>query len=242
VGRNSAGANTFALDATTGEITAIKLTGASGSIGGWSINTLAINYDGATDNVSSGMAPADYPFYAGKKYADRATAPFRVTPAGILYATGATIIGNFYTGASGSPRVYIHADNVDDLDSAGNTLFSLLGGQTFWYNASGAAEMGLITGIAGGALQNKLIISATARNLVLRATATGAIEFYPAGALAGTFSSTGLSLVGLLNLATAKTPANAGDTGTLGDICWDTSYIYVCTATNTWKRAGIATW
>ena len=26
-------------------------------------------------------------------------------------------------------------------------------------------------------------------------------------------------------------------TGTIGQICWDANYIYVCTATNTWKRA-----
>ena len=45
-----------------------------------------------------------------------------------------------------------------------------------------------------------------------------------------------------IRLRTAKTPANAGDTGNAGDICWDANYIYVCTATNTWKRAAIATW
>ena len=39
-----------------------------------------------------------------------------------------------------------------------------------------------------------------------------------------------------------KTPANASATGNAGEIAWDSSYIYVCTATNTWKRAAIATW
>jgi len=43
-------------------------------------------------------------------------------------------------------------------------------------------------------------------------------------------------------LRTAKTPASAAATGTAGDICWDDSYIYVCTATDTWKRSAIATW
>jgi len=43
-------------------------------------------------------------------------------------------------------------------------------------------------------------------------------------------------------ITTAQTPASASATGTAGTICWDTSYIYVCTATNTWKRAAIATW
>jgi len=37
-------------------------------------------------------------------------------------------------------------------------------------------------------------------------------------------------------------PATTGATGTAGDIRYDADYIYVCTATNTWKRAAIATW
>jgi len=38
------------------------------------------------------------------------------------------------------------------------------------------------------------------------------------------------------------TPSSASDTGIAGTIVWDASYIYVCIATNTWKRAGISTW
>ena len=45
-----------------------------------------------------------------------------------------------------------------------------------------------------------------------------------------------------IRLRTAKTPASATDTGNSGDICWDASYVYVCTATNTWKRSPITTW
>ena len=41
---------------------------------------------------------------------------------------------------------------------------------------------------------------------------------------------------------TSKTPASASDTGVVGTICADANYIYVCTATNTWKRVAIATW
>ena len=46
----------------------------------------------------------------------------------------------------------------------------------------------------------------------------------------------------VIRIRTAKTPASASDTGNAGDICWDASYIYICTATNTWKRAAISTW
>jgi hypothetical protein len=64
--------------------------------------------------------------------------------------------------------------------------------------------------------------------------------------LVGTSSDSGGALLQVndnrIRIATAKTPASATDTGTAGEICWDADYIYVCTATNTWKRTAIATW
>jgi hypothetical protein len=37
-------------------------------------------------------------------------------------------------------------------------------------------------------------------------------------------------------------PSTATSTGTTGDLRSDGSYVYVCTATNTWKRASLTTW
>jgi hypothetical protein len=45
-----------------------------------------------------------------------------------------------------------------------------------------------------------------------------------------------------LRLRTSRTPASAGAAGNQGEICWDSNYIYVCVATNTWKRTAIAAW
>jgi hypothetical protein len=45
-----------------------------------------------------------------------------------------------------------------------------------------------------------------------------------------------------LNLSTSDTPASATATGTTGDIRWDADYVYVCVATDTWKRAELLTW
>jgi hypothetical protein len=39
-----------------------------------------------------------------------------------------------------------------------------------------------------------------------------------------------------------ETPASASAVGNKGDIRWDASYIYICTATGTWKRVAISTW
>ena len=45
-----------------------------------------------------------------------------------------------------------------------------------------------------------------------------------------------------LSAPTNSTPASASATGAVGTIVWDTSYIYVCIATNTWKRSPLSTW
>jgi len=37
-------------------------------------------------------------------------------------------------------------------------------------------------------------------------------------------------------------PASAGATGTSGDWAVDSNYIYVCVATNTWKRSALSAW
>lgn len=37
-------------------------------------------------------------------------------------------------------------------------------------------------------------------------------------------------------------PANATATGVAGQIAKDSNYLYVCVATNTWKRVAISTW
>ena len=45
-----------------------------------------------------------------------------------------------------------------------------------------------------------------------------------------------------IRIRTAQTPASASATGDQGQICWDANYVYVCVATNTWKRAALSTW
>lgn len=43
-------------------------------------------------------------------------------------------------------------------------------------------------------------------------------------------------------IAGGNAPASAAAAGTTGTIAVDTGFIYVCTATNTWKRVAVATW
>ena len=50
-----------------------------------------------------------------------------------------------------------------------------------------------------------------------------------------------LTVAGKVTLP-SQPPASATANGSTGDIAWDTDYIYICVATNTWKRAAISTW
>jgi hypothetical protein len=54
-------------------------------------------------------------------------------------------------------------------------------------------------------------------------------------------SVTSLS-AGTLFETTTHTPSSHTDTGTTGQIAWDSGFIYVCIATNSWARVAIASW
>lgn len=45
-----------------------------------------------------------------------------------------------------------------------------------------------------------------------------------------------------INIQTAKTPATSSAAGSAGDFAWDSTYFYICIATNTWHRVLHLTW
>lgn len=45
-----------------------------------------------------------------------------------------------------------------------------------------------------------------------------------------------------LRIMAPVVPATAASTGVAGDVAWDASFLYVCVATNTWKRTALTTW
>jgi len=57
----------------------------------------------------------------------------------------------------------------------------------------------------------------------------------------GITATSGTSIFDGIRL-TNTAPSSASDTGEVGQIAVDSDYIYVCTATDTWKRVAIATW
>ena len=74
-------------------------------------------------------------------------------------------------------------------------------------------------------------------------TDSSGCQLYYQNALKIQTTNTGTVVTGQMDITALNTaPANAGDTGTLGEIRYTADYIYVCIATDTWKRTAISTW
>ena len=46
----------------------------------------------------------------------------------------------------------------------------------------------------------------------------------------------------IFRLRSSKTPSSVNATGNVGEICWDSDYIYICVDNNTWKRSALNSW
>jgi len=103
----------------------------------------------------------------------------------------------------------------------------------------GTGELDLNAYSAGGSTVIKFLTSLSGSN-------SERVRIDSSSLLVGTSIDSGGALLQVngnrIRIATAKTPASATDTGTAGEVCWDANYVYVCVATNTWKRSAISTW
>ena len=142
--------------------------------------------------------------------------------------------------------------NLDVRGISGTTIIRAVGADS---NGNADAEI-FSTGTTGS---SRLYFSDTAAQSgsITYAHSNNSFAFATNGSPAVTIDSSGRLLVGTssdsggallqvngnrIRVSISKTPASATDTGTTGEICWDANYIYVCTATNTWKRTAISTW
>lgn len=120
--------------------------------------------------------------------------------------------------------------------------------ENLWVGSLGGSGAGVYLASvndSGSANTPMQIGSASVINFAINGTEAARIDS-SRRLLVGTSTDSGGALLQIngnrIRIATAKTPASATDTGVAGEVCWDSGYIYVCTATNTWKRAALATW
>jgi hypothetical protein len=148
------------------------------------------------------------------------------------FSSGAGIAPTFeYSTGVGTWATFVPADGTNGMRNNGVVAW-LSSELTSWATGTGSEYLIRVT-------RTRNSLSTTP--IMDKVQVVGAVEYYwdadgHISANTGTFSGN------QINIATTQTPASASATGTTGTICWDASYIYVCTATNTWKRVAIATW
>ena len=160
---------------------------------------------------------------------------FNATP----YIQGTANMTNWTAYTAGSPSVTGTGDivgvitgfNVSNIGrSAASAIFCLaISDQT--PPASGNA-IGIRSALTAASNKYNIYIDGSAQN-------------YMAGALGIGTSAPSCKLDVVddhIRVRTSKTPSSAAASGDAGDIAWDSSYVYVCVAANTWKRAALSAW
>ena len=173
-------------------------------------------------------------------------------PGTVIESSGSTqVTGNLgvYKNATFEKDVYISgrlrtASSIvcqSGLTASGNVAFNTAGGTV---KVGGTSSTGVFE--FGRSTDNQTI------KISAGATASGKTNTVNIGNAGASGSTTNINIGGGVGTCTTtidgdlvipnETPASATAAGTAGQIVWDTNYIYICTATNTWKRVAIGTW
>jgi hypothetical protein len=131
-------------------------------------------------------------------------------------------IGTNYTSSSGNTWVF---------DENGNTTFP-----------TGVTHTSSGNGVKFTAGYNKLFqieTTTTSTSNLWTFNSSGSIVL-PAGG--DILNSSGNSIICNIPCPTSSVPATVTSTGTAGQLAYNSSHVYICVATNTWRRASITTW
>lgn len=120
------------------------ISAAEGNIGTWTINASSLARDTGVNSTSAGLAPADFPFFAGATVANRATAPFRVTTAGGLTATNATITGSITSTIGSVAGWALNATRMSNGTTHLASGFDPPTGQVAWFGRATTGVQGWI--------------------------------------------------------------------------------------------------
>jgi hypothetical protein len=127
------------------------------------------------------------------------------------------------TSADGTQQIYMyHTGTFGQIESStGFVLYS---------DTTGAAIVGtsdpqLKVQYGGGSFNSVTINHDDSKGVV--GTSTGNLVLNPAGSVV---------------VKNGAVPGSATATGVAGQVAWDGSFLYICVATNTWRRTAHATW
>jgi hypothetical protein len=121
-------------------------------------------------------------------------------------------------------------DNTTPTNSLGTSIYPL---DAYIYTQGNSGRSG-----------GNLTIGTTSTNTAIRLLVGGGNMSNVAANITttGVSISQALTVAGNTIIGHTYIPSTAASTGTAGQIVWDSNYVYVCVAANTWKRANISTW
>jgi hypothetical protein len=156
-----------------------------------------------------------------------------------IYGVGEAIAGGITNAGAKGASLYIQDQN--------STSYS---GGSIVFGASQGAGAAIKYEITDGGINTTGDLSFQVRNNTTNTSLTTAVHIKSTGNIGiGTLTpAQRLDVVGIAQATQFKlsalntAPASSSAAGTVGEIRVDASYIYICTATNTWKRSAITTW
>ena len=114
---------------------------------------------------------------------------------------------------------------------------------TFQIKSNTANQNFEVATLSSTGLTSAIYISAQNKFMgIFKGTPTAALDVAGAINSTSTITATGAISASALTVTSSYTPASATSTGVTGQITWDSAYVYVCIATNTWRRATLTTW
>jgi hypothetical protein len=162
-----------------------------------------------------------------------------------MSSSGGTFSGNVQVGTSYDGLRYLDVTNTNTSSGNGSVLrliSSAIAG-------AGATAAGNLAKYANGLFSiynnephaSAVLTFGVGSSEILRITSGGNFGI---NTQTPTISSgAGMHLAGsTVRVGTSRTPASSTATGNTGEICWDSNYVYVCTNTNTWRRAALSSW
>jgi hypothetical protein len=235
---NSANLSAFSGPVTINSLNSLlSLTGAAGTLRNQNFQTAGVNrFQLRLNNVAEGGSNAGSNLQL-MRFQDDGSNPDASTGAlSVFEVDRATGQIAFNAGVAAGIRMHVAFQASENVDDGINLLLS---------NNSNIS--GNSSGIQFGAALGVVAPRATIRGQRSGNNGDFIIATAVSGVMTDTLTLTGIDRRAMFNtdtigIATARTPASATAAGVQGQICWDANYVYVCTATNVWKRAALATW